>query len=174
VKVSTPQDIHLAQRKPAVLYGTSEDMTTEAWKALNDSDWDRAARQAEATIQEWSTAGLYLQKMKMREVGNLVEYSGTSDDKRKIFKYWALNDVAAAYFILGQALDHKEDYAKASRAFQQVVNHYSLAQIWDPQGWFWSPVEAITNDYVLRDRKHYGWIIPQVFAEGSKTGKTPF
>jgi len=174
VQVSTPRDIHLVQRKPAVLYGTSEDMTTEAWNALNALDWDHAARQAEATIQEWSASALYLQDMKRREVGNLLEYKGSSDDRQKIFKYWALNDVAASYFILGQALDHKKDYDQASRAFQQIVNHYSLAQIWDPQGWFWSPVDAITNDYVIRDRKHYGWIIPQVFAEGSNTGKQPF
>ncbi len=174
VQVNAPQDIHLAERKPAVLYGTSEDMTTEAWRALNARNWDHAVDQAEATIQEWSTAALYLQKMKARDIGRLVEYSGDPNEKKAIFKYWALNDVAAAYFILGQAQDHSGNYAKASRAFQQVVNHYSLAQIWDPKGWFWSPVEAITNDYVLRDRPHYGWVVPQVFAEGSKLGKQPF
>ena len=92
----------------------------------------------------------------MQEVGHLVEYSGKSSEGKQIFKYWALNDVAAAYFIFGQAQDHKGDYAKARGAFQQVVMHYSLAQIWDPKGWFWSPVDAITNDYVLRDCTHYG------------------
>ena len=112
--------------------------------------------------------------MKMQEVGNVVEYTGSPEEKKKIFKYWALNDVAAAYYILGQALDHKKDYAQASLAFQQVMNHYSLAQVWDPQGWFWSPAEAITNDFVLRDRKHYGWVAPQVFAESSRVGKQPF
>jgi hypothetical protein len=172
-RVSAPRDIHLAQRKPAVLYGTSEDMTTESWKALNAGDWDHAIDQSEATIEEWSSAALYLQKLKMQEVGRLVEYSGDPNEKKQIFKYWALNDVAAAYFILGQARDHKGDYARASRAFQQIVNHYALAQIWDPKGWFWSPVEAITNDYVLRDRPHYGWVLPQVFAEGSSFGKQP-
>ncbi len=102
-----------------------------------------------------------------------MEYSGDPNERKTIFKYWALNDVAAAYYVLGQAQDHKGDYAKASRAFQQIVNHYSLAQIWDPQGWFWSPVDAMTNDYVLRDRAHYGWVVPQVFAEGSTFGKQP-
>jgi len=173
-RVSAPTDVHLAERKPAVLYGTSEDMTTEAWKALKAGQWDHAVDQAQATIQEWSTAALYLQNKKMQEEGRLVEYSGDPKERKTIFKYWALNDVAAAYYILGQAQDHKGDYAKASRAFQQIVNHYSLAQIWDPQGWFWSPVEAITTDYVLRDRAHYGWVIPQVFAEGSKFGKQPY
>lgn len=174
IEVSTPKALHLAERKPVVLYGTSEDMTTEAWRALKNEEWDHAIRQAKATIAEWSTAARYLQKMKQTEVGGLVEYSGRAEEKTKAFKYWALNDVGAAYFILGQALDHQKDYANASRAFQQIVNQYSLAQIWDPKGWFWSPVQAITDDYVLRDRAHYGWVLPQTFAEGSRTGKTPY
>jgi len=165
VPVSLPQNIQIAKRGSAILYGNSEDMTEEAWKALNARDWDQAIRQAEATIQEWSAQALYLQKKKGQEVGHLVEYGGAADSK-VIFKYWALNDVAAAYFILGRAQDQKENYALALKAFQQVVTHYPLAQIWDPQGWFWSPVEAITNDYVLRDRVHYGGVRPPVFAQG--------
>lgn len=169
-----PLQIQLAGRKTAVLYGTSEDMTTEAWKALNAGDWGHAIAQAEATIQEWSPQALYLQKNKMRDIGHLVDYGGEMADKKTIFNYWALNDVAAAYFILGQAHDHQGDYAKASRSFQQIVDHYSLAQIWDPKGWFWSPVEAVTNDYVLRDRTHYGWVVPQLFAQNAKIGKQPY
>jgi len=171
VPVSLPQNIHLAERGPGILYGNSEDMTAEAWKALNTEKWDQAILQAQATIDEWSPQALYLQKKKREEVGHLVEYSGASDSK-VIFKYWALNDVAAAYFILGRAQDQKGNYAQALRAFQQVVTHYPLAQIWDPNGWFWSPVEAITNDYVLRDRAHYGAVHPPVFAQGSMVGKS--
>jgi hypothetical protein len=173
-RVGLPKEMHLAARKPAVLFGTSEDMVQEAWKALNAGDLDQAIAQAQATIQEWSSSALYLQKMKMREQGRLIDYDGSPEERKTVFKYWALNDVASAYFILGQALDLKKEYVKAARAFQQIVNHYFLAQVWDPKGWFWSPVEAISNDYVLRDRAHYGWVIPQAFAEGSRTGKTPY
>ena len=171
VSVSLPQNIHLAEHGPAIFYGTSEDMTSEAWKALNAEDWDRAITQAQATIEEWSPQALYLEKKKRAEVGHLVDY-GSASDSRMIFKYWALNDVAAAYFILGRAQDQKGNYAQALGAFQQIVMHYSLAQIWDPKGWFWSPVEAVTNDYVLRDQVHYGRVIPQVLAQGSMTGKS--
>jgi tetratricopeptide (TPR) repeat protein len=149
-------------------------MVTESWKALDAKNYAHAIDQSRATIQEWSSAALFLQAKKNREIGHLVDYSGDANDRKVIFQYWALNDVAAAYFVLGQALDHQGDYAQASQAFQQVVTHYPLAQIWDPQGWFWSPVEAITNDYVLRDRSHYGWVLPQLFAQGSKFGKQPF
>ena len=174
IQVSAPVEIHLAARKPAVLYGTSEDMVTEAWKALDAKTMDHAMAQARATIQEWSSAALYLQRKKMQDVGHLVDYGGDANDRKLIFQYWALNDVAAAYYILGQAQDRQGDYAQASRAFQQIAAHYSLAQIWDPKGWFWSPLEAITSDYVLRDRAHYGWVLPQVYAEGSKFGKQSF
>jgi tetratricopeptide (TPR) repeat protein len=173
VRVTLPENIHLAGRRAAVLYGTSEDMTTEAWNALSAGNWDHAIDQSEAAIQEWAPAAMHLQDQKMRDLGRLVDYSGDPGERKTIFKYWALNDVAAAYFILGQAQDHKGDYAKASRAFRQVVNHYSLAQIWDPKGWFWSPVDAITTDYVLRDRAHYGWVLPDMVAENSKIGKRP-
>src|SRR5262249_16080438 len=126
-------------------------------------------------IQEWSAAAQYLQHQKMQEVGHLVEYSGDPRDSEKICKYWALNDVGAAYFILGQAQDRKGNYAKASRTFQQVVTHYSRARVWDTKAWFWSPVDAIPSDYVLRDRSHYGWVLPQIFAkDASKLGKQPF
>jgi hypothetical protein len=33
-------------------------------------------------------------------------------------------------------------------------------------------VEAITNDYVERDRVHYGGVRPPVFAEGAVAGKS--
>jgi tetratricopeptide (TPR) repeat protein len=171
IVVSLPQNIQLADHGASILYGNSEDMTAEAWKALNASQWDQAIAQAEATIQEWAPQALYLQKKKGQEVGHLVEYS-TASDSKVIFKYWALNDVAAAYYILGRAQDQKGNYGLALKAFQQVVTHYPLAQIWDPQGRFWSPVEAITNDYVMRDKTHYGQVRPPVFAEGSMSGKS--
>jgi hypothetical protein len=174
VRVQTPTDIHVVDRKPAVLYGTSEEMTLQAWRALNGQQWDQAIRQAQATIQEWVSWGLEQQKRKMQDVGQLVNDGGPAEERQKIFKYWALNDVAACYFILGKALDQKGQYDKAGRAFQQIVNHFYLAQIWDPKGWFWSPVEAISSDYVARDPAHYGWVIPQDFADGSKVGKQPF
>ena len=174
VRVTTPKADHLAKRKPAILYGTSEDMVVQAWKALDHNDLDQAIEQAKATIQEWNPWALQLQQKKMSEVGHLLDYNGSPEEQRAIFNYWALNDVAAAYYILGKALDEKKDYSNAARAFQQIVNHYSLAQIWDPKGWFWSPMEAVTDEYVFRDPTHYGGILPQELAEGSVTGKQPY
>lgn len=172
--ITVPENIHVAQDRHPVLYGTSEDMVVHAWQALDRNDQDSAIAQAQATIQEWAPWALQLQEKKLADVGHLIDYSGQESEKKAIFNYWALNDVAAAYFILGKAYDEERDFGHAARAFQQVVNHYSLGQVWDPKGWFWAPMDAISNDYVLRDPAHYGAVIPQVLADGQLTGKRPY
>lgn len=173
VQVQAPKTVQLAKRKAAVFYGTSEDMVTEAWRALNDQNWDAAILQSQATIQEWAGQARKLQAQKMRDVGQPISYGGDASERDQIFKYWALNDVGAAYFILGKAYDEKRQYDQAALAFREIVDHYSLAQIWDPQGWFWAPADAVQNDYIAKDPLHYGAIEPQFYVEGSKTGKSP-
>jgi len=173
VRVAAPRDMRITQRAPAVLYGTSEEMTLRAWQALGRGDLPQAIIQAQAAIQEWSSFAMQLQKKKMAAVGHPIDYSGEAQEKKEIFSYWALNDVGACYFILGKAYDERGDYGNAARSFQQVVNHYSLAQVWDPHGWFWAPLDAITSDYVARDPAHYGSLLPQELADGSLTGKIP-
>jgi tetratricopeptide (TPR) repeat protein len=173
VKVELPGKMSVAHRRPAVLFGTSEEMVVNAWRALERKNLEEAIDQAQATIQEWSPWALKLQEKKRRELGNLINYTGLPEEQRRIFSYWALNDVGSAYFILGKAYDEKGDYTNAALAFRQVVNHYSLAQVWDPRGWFWAPMDAISNDYVSRDPDHYRAIMPQELADGSFVGKNP-
>ena len=104
-----------------------------------------------------------------------MSYDGTPESQHAICKYWALNDVGGAYFILGKAFDAEGRYDDAARAFQQVALHYSLSQIWDPHGWFWAPLEAITNEFVARDPRHYGQVVPDELAQsGDLTGKRPY
>src|SRR5438552_15002652 len=129
-------------------------MVVQAWQFLDQGDDDHAIQQAQATIQEWSPWALKLQEKKARKLGRLIDYSGLPEQRKQIFSYWALNDVAAAYFILGKAFDHKNNYAQAAGAFQKIALRYPLAQIWDPRGWFWSPLESMQDEYVSRDPRH--------------------
>lgn len=55
---------------------------------------------------------------------------------------WALTDLAIGYFNLGQRLQESGNYGAAREAFQIIVNNYSCAWAWDPQGWFWSLAEG--------------------------------
>jgi hypothetical protein len=159
--------------RPRILYGNSEQMTVRAWKALDQHDLKTAIDQAEAVIEQWRSFAIALQQKKLNEIGQTVHYDGFTDDKQKIFKYWALNDVGAAYFILGKAFDLKHEYDNAAQAFKEIALHYSLAQVWDPRGWFWSPVDAIRNEYALRDSRHYGNIVPEIVADSNIQGKQP-
>lgn len=173
VRVNAPEVKTVKARKPAVVYGTSEDMVVSAWNALARGDEDMALEQAQATVSEWSSWARQLQQRKQKEFGQNISYSGDPQDRKKIFSYWALNDVAAAYFIIGKVLHQKKDYASAGRAFQQIMNQYSLGQVWDPQGWFWSPADAVQSDYVASNPELYAWVAPQDVDTSTTTGKTP-
>ena len=65
-----------------------------------------------------------------------------TDDKEKVFSYWALNDVGTSLFILGQTLEQSGDKAGALAAYKVLVDKLSYAQCWDAKGWFWRPAEA--------------------------------
>ncbi|OGR92265.1 MAG: hypothetical protein A2992_06550 [Elusimicrobia bacterium RIFCSPLOWO2_01_FULL_59_12] len=174
VDISAPKIARVNRPRPSVLYGASDDMVIQAWQHLQQGDTDRAIQQAQATIAEWSEWALKLQEKKARKVGHLVEYSGLPEQRKEIFSYWALNDVAAAHFILGKAFDQKRHHPQAAGAFQQIVQNYSLAQIWDPRGWFWSPVTSIGEEFVSADPRHYGDILPQMLAASPNIGNQPF
>lgn len=174
VVVSLPRLDRISHTRPSVLYGASEDMTIQAWQYLNQGDMDRAIQQAQATIAEWSPWAQRLQERKKVKVGQLIEYAGLPNQRKQIFSYWALNDIGAAYYILGKAFDQKKHFPQASAAFAQIVKNYSLAQIWDPRGWFWSPVQSIGDEFVAQDPKRYSNILPQMMAASPTVGNQPF
>ena len=112
---------------------TSETLTTKAWTALNNNDLE--------SVKAYTTKCLELFEAKAKEMqASLKEYPW--GEKDKIFAYWALNDVGTCLFIKGEALRKAGKNAEAKEAYQKLVNEYSFAQCWDPQGWFWKPSEA--------------------------------
>lgn len=112
---------------------TSMTLTIKAWKALADNDLNSVIAYADKCLE------LYADKAKEMQT-SLKEYPWESKDK--IFSYWALNDVGTCLFIKGEACRKAGKTQEAKEAFQKLVNEYSFAQCWDPQGWFWKPVEA--------------------------------
>ncbi len=173
--IAVPTSVAAIHPTPRVLYGASEEMTVRAWKALNNEDYAAAIEQAQATIEEWGEWASRLQAKKMKEAGGYLPYNGGTTEAQKIFNYWALNDVAAAYFILGKSLDAQGRYPEAAKAFRNLLLHHSLAQVWDPRGWFWAPADAVQNEYVERDPKHYQDVMPELYAaDASSYGKHPY
>ncbi len=51
------------------------------------------------------------------------------------------------WFIIGRIRYERGDKGGARQAFSEIKSKYSLAQIWDPQGWFWSPVASVRIEY---------------------------
>jgi tetratricopeptide (TPR) repeat protein len=116
-------------------YGDYRSVTlvTKAWKALQDSDLEAVLAYTNKCVELYAETA---QKMQ----ASLTDYvTGTND---QIFEMWALNDVATAYFIQGEAYRKVEMFEEALEAYHKVINEYSFGQCWDPGGWFWKPSEA--------------------------------
>jgi hypothetical protein len=140
----------------AILYGASEEMMVQAWKLYEKGDKDGAWRQAKATISLWEDNAHELQASKLKKVGTYLPFDNTVEGYQRIHDYWALNDVAACYFILGKIADEQKNYADASGYFSKILKDFYLAQMWDKRGWFWNPVNTIHDDYIEADEAHYG------------------
>ena len=97
----------------------SSTLTTKAWDALAAEDLD--------SVKAYVAKNLELYEEKAKEMQNsLTEYPWESNEK--IFSYWALNDVGASLFILGEAYFRAGDMAKAKEAFQRLVDEFYYAQ----------------------------------------------
>ena len=116
---------------------TSETLTTKAWAALKNNDLEGVLAYTGKCLE------LYSPKAKEMQ-GTLKEYPWES--KEKIFTYWALNDVGTCLYIQGQALKNASKTENAKEAFKKLISEYSFAQCWDPQGWFWKPVDAAQRE----------------------------
>ena len=120
---------------------TSSYMTTKAWEALAANDLNSVLAYTDKVIE------LYADKAKKMQE-SMTEYAwGPNEDenKKKIFSYWALNDVGTCYFIRGEALKNAGQTDEAKKAYKTLIDEYYYAQCWDPKGWFWKPAEAATQ-----------------------------
>jgi len=161
---SIQQTVHLASRDPgtAILYGASEEMGVQAWKLYERRNLDAAWRQAKATISLWEADAEALQKIKERKVGTYYNFDGTVEGFQRIHDYWALNDVAACYFILAKICDEQQNYAEARDYLAKILERFYLAQMWDKRGWFWDPVDTIRMDFADVHPDHYADLVTKI------------
>jgi len=112
---------------------SSSALVAKAWKALSDKNQE--------AVDAYVSKALELYEEKAKEMQkSLTEYPWES--KEKIFSYWALNDVGTVLFIKGEYYRAAGNAQEAKKAYQKLIDEYSYAQCWDPQGWFWKPAEA--------------------------------
>ncbi len=111
-------------------------LVVKAWKALDEENLEEVFVYTDKCIKLYSQEAAKMQKM-------LQGYPEGSDEE--IFAYWALNDVATAYYIQGEAYRKRGEMEKAREAYQKIIDEFSFGQCWDPRGWFWKPAEAAAN-----------------------------
>ncbi|MBI4309175.1 MAG: tetratricopeptide repeat protein [Candidatus Omnitrophica bacterium] len=133
-----------AQPAKAVNFGDfrSTTLVTKAWEALEQNDIESVLAYTNKCIEMYGE-----QARKMQS--ELKDYpTGTNDD---IFKYWAINDVAASYYIQGEAYRKANMKEESKEAFNKLVKDYSYGQVWDPKGWFWKPVEGAKDKLAMME-----------------------
>ncbi|MBF0522143.1 MAG: tetratricopeptide repeat protein [Candidatus Omnitrophica bacterium] len=126
----------------------SATLVSKAWAALAAKDLDGVLAYTNKCIE------LYAEKAQAMQV-ELKDYAvytvGDDASKDKVFSYWALNDVATAYYIQGQAYQQADKKDEAKKAYTTVIEKYTFGQCWDTQGWFWKPAEAAKDKVKIMD-----------------------
>jgi tetratricopeptide (TPR) repeat protein len=113
---------------------SSQTLTGKAWKALDDKNLEGVLVFTNKCIE------LYGEKARVMQEG-LKEYP--AGDDKKVFSFWALNDVATCLFIQGEAYRKGGSMDEAKKAFTRVTKEFSFGQCWDPKNKaFWKPAEA--------------------------------
>ncbi len=113
---------------------SSETLTVKAWGALDVGDY--------AAVEAYTTKCITLyEKQAMQQADSLTDFA----PKEKAFNYWALNDVATCYFILGQARLAQGQVKEAQEAFNTIIERFPYAQAWDPKGWFWKVAQGASD-----------------------------
>ena len=131
-----------------------EQCLSDAWAALNSSNYRTAIQAADKCIADFHLKAERDQATLAQRREPEPPTGAVSDqDKQKIFSRGVLNDVAAAYFVKGksaEALDAKPhpknvDYRVMARTAYGEAKKLTYARVWDPKGWFWSPAEAAAD-----------------------------
>jgi tetratricopeptide (TPR) repeat protein len=107
------------------------EVTTKAWKALHDKNWDDAVTHADKALRKWGGKA-------EKQNSGLTAYP----DKDEAKGYANLNEVGTCLWIKGEALRQKGDTAGALKAYNTLIEKYTYAQCWDKKGWYWQPAKA--------------------------------
>jgi tetratricopeptide (TPR) repeat protein len=128
----------LVQSAPAFAYEfgdyRSATLVGKAWAAQNAGDIEAVLAYTNKCIELYGEQAKAMQK-------DMKDFVPTADPKQ-VHAKWALNDVATALYIQGEAYRKANMKDEAKEAFKSIVDNYGFAQTWDPKGWFWKPGEA--------------------------------
>ena len=122
--------------KPTYNFGDfrSSTLATKAWQSLAQKDLEGVLAYSNKCVEMYSSNAVTMQ-------AGLKEYP--AGDDKKVFSFWALNDIATVLYIQGEAYRQAAKMDEAKKAFNRVVNEFSFGQAWDPaKKIFWKPADA--------------------------------
>jgi tetratricopeptide (TPR) repeat protein len=111
----------------------SATLISKAWAALNSGDIEAVLAYTNKCIELYGEQAKAMQK----DMKDFV-----TGEPKMVHAKWALNDVATALYIQGEAYRKANMKDEATEAYKSIVDNYGFAQTWDPKGWFWKPAEA--------------------------------
>ncbi len=127
---------------PTPVISTSAECVTAAWNDYNQNSFAKAIEISQVCINKWESDAVKQQSELTQAPPN---GKVTDEEKKVIFANWALNDVATAYFIKALSLEKLGKTNDAKDAYNVVIT-LPYARCWDPQGFFWSPAEAASEN----------------------------
>lgn len=106
----------------------SSELSSDAWKALQEKDWNGTIKITEKCIKLFEEDAL-------KQQASLSTFPSPEEAP----EYWALNDVGTCYFIQCQALEKlgNDKQEELETALKKIINELSYAQCWDEKGWYW-------------------------------------
>jgi len=121
-----------------------------AWNALNSNNLEQALACAQVAIKSWTSNA---DAQQAKRVNSSVCRATPDPKNTQAFNsfwadYWAVNDIATAWFIRGEAFYKQSKWTDARDAYRTVIDKYSCGFAWDTQGWFWNVADAAQTKYV--------------------------
>jgi hypothetical protein len=111
---------------------TSAEMVSNAWASLDAGNYSSAISQANEVISAFGSQALQQQS-------TLTDFAPAGHEA----DYWALNDVATAYFILAEAQKAQGNTTQAKTNYQYIVTNLKFAQCFDPDtNSYWKVAQA--------------------------------
>ena len=120
------------------------EMANSAWSMLNENRYEEAIQAADLCVITFVEEANNIQDdLIERAVPKPIPSQIRLQSEREaVFSRGLLNDVAACYYVkLAAAIALRKSSEYISATYRSLLL-YSHALVWDPGGWFWSPVEA--------------------------------
>lgn len=134
----------------------NERLTTAAFDALKAGDFEAAIKKAGECIKDFRREAADVEKMlkDSKSTAPRVGPPKNDEEKQEVFSRGTLNDVAACYFIQGEAHRKLADRATGKEKMDRLQNaklayetaaKFTYARVWDTRGYFWDPAKTANN-----------------------------